>query len=60
MALSTLSVPRGFLGVPPQDPHFAPTVELQLHKQLQARPLKVCQHPLLCSVLEISFLSLLE
>lgn len=36
MALSsTFSLPRGFLGVLPQEHHFAPAVELQ------ARPLKV-------------------
>ncbi|KAG2619324.1 1-deoxy-D-xylulose-5-phosphate synthase 1, chloroplastic isoform X2 [Panicum virgatum] len=38
MALSTFSVPRGFLGVPAQDSHFAPAAELHAHKQLQARP----------------------
>ncbi|PAN19557.1 hypothetical protein PAHAL_3G282300 [Panicum hallii] len=38
MALSTFSVPRGFLGVPAQDSHFAPAAELHVHKQLQARP----------------------
>ena len=47
MALSsTFSLPRGFLGVLPQEHHFAPAVELQ------ARPLKVSsQHtpPLLFS-----------
>ena len=47
MTLSTtFSLPRGFLGVLPQDPHLAPAVEPQVHK-LQARPLKVCKHPLL-------------
>ena len=46
MALSsTFSLPRGFLGVLPQEHHFAPAVELQ------AKPLKVSQHtpPLLFS-----------
>lgn len=55
MALSTFSLPRGFLGVLPQDSHFTPAVELQLHK-LQARPLKVSMHPLLCSALRYAWL----
>lgn len=45
MALSTFSVPRGFLGVPAQDSHFAPAAELHVHKQLQVRPNKVSKHP---------------
>ena len=52
MALSSFSVPRGFLGVPAQDSHFAPAGELHAHKQLQARPPTVkvsilCSAPLL-------------
>nr|ACG27905.1 1-deoxy-D-xylulose-5-phosphate synthase [Zea mays] len=41
MALSTFSVPRGFLGVPAQDSHFASAVELHVHKLLQARPINL-------------------
>jgi hypothetical protein len=49
MALSTFSVPRGFLGVPAQDSHFAPAAELHVHKQLQARP--TVKVSILCSAL---------
>jgi 1-deoxy-D-xylulose-5-phosphate synthase len=41
MALSTFSVPRGFLGVPAQDSHFASAVELHVNKLLQARPINL-------------------
>jgi hypothetical protein len=56
MVLSAFSVPRGFLGVPPRDPHFAPAVELHVHNQLQARPIKV-RHTLFCSCLNSRFSS---